>query len=58
MEKHGHANVRTIHEHVETNKEVKHAWLKCMSIGIDTCGYKGNLKNTLILSFTCIAERL
>ena len=58
MEKHGHANVRTIHEHIEINKEAKDAWLKCMSKAIDAIGYKENLKNTLILSFSSIAERL
>lgn len=58
MEKHGHANLRTMHEHVEINKEAKDAWLKCMSMAIDAIGYEENLKNTLILSFTSIAERL
>lgn len=58
MEKHGHANLRTMHDHVEINEEAKEAWLKCMSIAIDAIGYEENLKNTLMLSFTSIAERL
>ena len=58
IEKHGHAGVRTMHEHVEINKEAKDAWLKCMSMAIDAIGYEESFKNALILSFPSVAERL
>ena len=57
-EKHGHANVKTMHEHVEINKEAKDAWLKCMSMAIDEIGYDETIKNTLMTTFTGVAERL
>ena len=35
IEKHGHSNVRSMHEHIEINSEAKDIWLKCMSMAID-----------------------
>ena len=58
VEKHGHSNVRTIHEHVEINSEAKDIWLKCMSVAIDHIGIVPTIKDKLMSNFTAIAERL
>lgn len=34
-EKHGHSNVREMHQHVEINAEARGAWLKCMTIAMN-----------------------
>lgn len=33
-EKHGHSNVREMHEHVEIDAEARDAWLRCMTIAM------------------------
>ena len=58
IEKHGHSNVRTMHEHVEINAEAKDIWLKCMSMAIDDVGLEPATKDQLMSNFTVIAERL
>lgn len=58
VEKHGHSNVRTMHDHVEINNEAKDIWLKCMSMAIDDVGLEANTKQKLMANFTVIAERL
>ncbi|CAG0956771.1 Group 2 truncated hemoglobin YjbI [Methylophilaceae bacterium] len=58
IEKHGHSNVRTMHEHVEIDNEAKDIWLKCMSMAIDTMGMESGIKTHLMSNFTVIAERL
>jgi len=58
VEKHGHSNVRTMHDHVEINIEAKDIWLKCMSMAIDDVGLETNTKQKLMANFTVIAERL
>jgi hemoglobin len=58
IEKHGHSNVRTMHEHVEINQQAKDAWLKCMDMAIDEVGLDTQTKNQLMSNFTVIAERL
>lgn len=58
LEKHGHANVKTMHEHVEINTESKDAWLQCMAIALSEMNLEANLKQTLMTGFTGIAERL
>ncbi len=58
VEKHGHSNVRSMHEHVEINSEAKEIWLKCMSMAIDDIGIAPNIKDKLMSNFTVIAERL
>ncbi len=58
VEKHGHSNVRSMHEHVEINSEAKEIWLKCMSMAIDKVGIAPTIKEKLMSNFTAIAERL
>lgn len=58
VEKHGHSNVRSMHEHVEINNEAKDIWLKCMSMAIDNVGISATIKDKLMSNFTAIAERL
>lgn len=58
VEKHGHSNVRTMHEHVEITTESKDIWLQCMSMAIDAAGIEVTIKEMLMNNFTAIAERL
>jgi hemoglobin len=58
VEKHGHSNVRLMHEHVEINNEVKDIWLKCMDMAIDEMGIDPEVKNKLMNNFTTIANLL
>ena len=58
VEKHGHSNVRTMHEHVEINIESKDIWLTCMSMAIDKVGIEAATKERLMSNFTSAAERL
>ncbi len=58
VEKHGHSNIRTMHEHVEINVESKDIWLTCMSMAIDQVGLDTSIKNKLMNNFTAAAERL
>lgn len=58
QEKHGHANVRTMHEHIEINSAAKDAWLKCMALAMDAVEIEGSTKQQLMDTFTVIAERL
>ena len=58
QEKHGHANVIAMHEHVEINKESKNIWLECMSIAINKMDLADRIKHQLMTTFTKVAERL
>lgn len=58
VEKHGHSNVRTMHEHVEINAESKDIWLECMDKAIGKIGLEASTKNKLMTNFTAAAERL
>ncbi len=58
VEKHGHSNVRTMHEHVEINAESKDIWLQCMDLAIDKVGIGASTKSKLMRNFTAAAERL
>lgn len=58
IEKHGHSNVRTMHEHVEINTQAKDAWLKCMEMAIEQVGYDSATAQQLMRNFTVVAERL
>lgn len=58
VEKHGHSNVRTMHEHVEINAESKDIWLECMDKAIGKIGLEVSTKNKLMTNFTAAAERL
>ena len=56
VEKHGHSNVRNMHEHEEINSEAKDIWLKCMSMAIDNVGIAPTIKNKMMSNYTAIAE--
>jgi hemoglobin len=58
VEKHGHSNVRTMHEHVEITVESKDIWLTSMSMAIEQIGFETSTKNILMRNFTAAAERL
>jgi hemoglobin len=58
VEKHGHSNVRNMHEHVIINKESKDIWLSCMNMAIDQVGIKTSTKEQLMKNFTLVAEKL
>lgn len=57
-QKHGHSNVREMHEHVEINVEAKDAWLSCMAIAIDRVGLGVAVKARLMGPFTRVATML
>lgn len=57
VEKHGHSNVRHMHEHVDISAAAKDAWLHCMSIAIDRAGLTF-AKEQLLEPFTRIATVL
>ncbi len=58
VEKHGHSNIRQMHEHIEIDDEVKDIWLKCMAMAIDAIGINAETKDKLMSSFTTIANLL
>jgi hemoglobin len=58
VEKHGHSNVRVMHEHVEIDSEAKDIWLKCMDMAIDEIGVGAEVKVKLMNNFTTIANLL
>jgi hemoglobin len=58
VEKHGHSNVRTMHEHVEINAETKDIWLECMVRTINQIGLEAATENKLMKNFTAAAESL
>lgn len=57
-EKHGHSNVREMHEHVEVNMLVRDDWLKCMDIAMDRLKYDPKLKKDIMDHFTVVAHAL
>ena len=57
VEKHGHSNVRHMHEHVDISASAKDAWLRCMSMAIDRVGLTF-AKELLMEPFTRVATVL
>jgi hemoglobin len=57
-QKHGHSNVREMHEHVEISAEAKDAWLKCMAMAIDRVGLSAGVKERLMGPLTRVATML
>ncbi len=57
-ERHGHANVRQMHAHVEINPEARDAWLTCMSMAIDRVGLPAETKAQMMAPFTRVAGML
>lgn len=58
VEKHGHSNVRNMHEHVEIGPEARDAWLKCMALAMDRLGVEPDLKDGIMTHFTRVATAL
>ena len=58
VEKHGHSNIRTMHDYIEISAESKDIWLRCMALAIDTMDIEVSIKAKLMNHFTSVAERL
>ena len=58
VEKHGHSNVRAMHEHVEISVKGKDIWLKCMEMAIDEIGVDSDIKHKLMKNFMTVANQL
>lgn len=58
VERHGHSNVRHMHEHVEIDAAARDDWLACMSTAIDRVGLAGDVKRDLMTNFTRVAFML
>ena len=57
VQKHGHSDVRYMHEHVDISAETRDAWLRCMSAAIDRVGLTF-AKDQLMQPFTKVANML
>jgi hemoglobin len=58
LEKHGHANLKLMHEHIEVDEASKDIWLSCMEKAMDTVSISKDLQQKLMLIFKPVAERL
>ena len=58
LEKHGHANLKTMHEHVVVDEESKDIWLNCMEKAMDEVAIAESIQEKLMLIFKPVAERL
>lgn len=58
VERHGHSDVRYMHEHVEISSQVRDDWLKCMATAIDRVGLSADVKQRLMAPFTRVANML
>ena len=58
VEKHGHSNVRNMHEHVAISVAGKDIWLKCMDKAIDHIGVNTDIKHKLMKNFITVANQL
>lgn len=57
-QKHGHSNVRKMHEHVEISAGARDAWLTCMSMALDRAAVIGSTKEALMAHFRVVAHAL
>ncbi|MEZ5899977.1 MAG: group II truncated hemoglobin [Hyphomicrobiaceae bacterium] len=57
-EKHGHSNVRKMHEHVEINSEARDAWLNCMTMALDRVKVGTPVKEEIMRHFRVVAHNL
>jgi hemoglobin len=57
-EKHGHANIKLMHEHVTITSSSKDLWLQAMDQAIDAVAIDSKIKQQLMLNFTAVADRL
>jgi hemoglobin len=58
LEKHGHANLKTMHAHVELDEESKDIWLSCMEKAMSAVSMTEDIQQKLMLIFKPVAERL
>ena len=58
LEKHGHANLKVMHEHVVVDEEAKDIWLNCMEKAMDEVALSEAIQEKLMRIFTPVAERL
>jgi hemoglobin len=57
-DKHGHSNVRKMHEHVVINAEARDAWLNCMQMAMDRMDIAPDRKETIMTHFRVVAKQL
>lgn len=57
-EKHGHSNVRRMHEHVAINAHARDSWLNCMELALDRCGTDVPTKSAVMAHFKSVAANL
>lgn len=57
-QKHGHSNVRKMHEHVEINARTRDAWLNCMSLALDRAAVASDAKEAIMTHFRVVANAL
>jgi hemoglobin len=58
LEKHGHANLKTMHAHVAVDEESKDIWLSCMKKAMNEVAITEAIQEKLMRIFTPVAERL
>ncbi len=58
VERHGHSDVRQMHEHVEINAAARDAWLACMTEAIARCALAPATRDRLMTHFTRVAHQL
>ncbi|MFZ9642667.1 MAG: group II truncated hemoglobin [Candidatus Methylopumilus sp.] len=58
LEKHGHANLKTMHEHVVVDEESKDIWLNCMEKAMNAVALAEDTQEKLMRIFRPVAERL
>jgi hemoglobin len=58
QEKHGHANLKTMHAHVAVDEESKDIWLSCMEKAMNAVAIPEATQEKLMHIFTPVAERL
>ena len=54
-EKHGHSNVRRMHEHVAINAHARDAWLNCMDAALSRCGTDPETSAAIMAHFKSVA---
>ena len=58
LEKHGQANLKTMHEHVKVDDESKDIWLSCMEKAMIAVSITEDIQQKLMLIFKPVADRL
>lgn len=57
-EKHGHSNVRKMHEHVAINAHARDAWLNCMELALTRSGTAPETAQMVMAHFRTVANVL